>query len=709
MNSRVALMRWGLLAWVLVTLPVTAQPEAPQPTVGPIQPEVVVVDDFPYSWLHWWETAGWRYMEEEAGQRDRPWDHPAARRYRAEAEAALLARLNDRDAKVREQALLALARMGYEPLVERLFPPRSIEQRIAEEEAELFPDEPVVGGNPSEEVVPAVTTFLEDRNAGVRCAGWLALGLLDTAASREALLHDVKLGEEDAAARAIGIGLMSVLDVRLRAALEQILGDPSASIEVKRWAVWALGRHDSVAGDDGMDAVLRRVPSTFVISEALGSDGYVWRRGGANWLARVLEYDPSVRQWAGYLQLRDMPSDGAYGSSPGGLAMQSRTAASLALLRIPPEKDASARARLAGLLIARASSGTRDGWAEAHRGPDALAFAVHQMDAVSGLDQLFTLMQGTSTVPPPPPTLDEDGEPIPRDRPNEPIDAYFPDRPVRGYAAIGIGLMLRRMTPGTQLHEAHPAEIRPRDLDRIKRRFGQRLANEITDFDEPMEYRAACALALGLSDDPRYIPELNARLSRLGAGDELVLGYGLLALAMLGEAEAADVALRYVTRPGAVGGKWDILGRGAAMQAVALLGDDAGQAGRGTLTGAWGKNPWVSLAAAECAAQAGWYGLAPMALESAREGRGASRLAGVIALGALYESRYPSPLASITRDANYTLAFRPDRFDQTQELVLPVEGEPAPPEPSDYRPADWPIRRFYIYADPYLYDVLLRR
>lgn len=709
MNSRVALMRWGLLAWVLVTLPVTAQPETPQPTVGPIQPEVVVVDDFPYSWLHWWETAGWRYLEEEAGDRDRPWDHPAARRYRAEAQAALIARLNDRDAKVREQALLALARMGYEPLVERLFAPRPIEQRIAEEEAELFPDEPAVGGDPAGVVVPAITTFLEDRNAGVRGAGWLALGLLDTAASREVLLHEVKLGEEDAAARAIGIGLMSVLDVRLRAELEQILGDPSASIEVKRWAVWALARHDSVAGDDMMDAVLRRVPSTFAIGEVLGADGYVWRRGGANWLARVLEYDPSVREWAGYTQLRAIPKEGAYGSSPRGLAMQSRIASSLVLMRMPPEENASVRARLAGVLIARAKSGTRNGWAEAHRGPDTLAFAVHQVDAGLGLEQLFKLMQGTSTVPPLPLTLDEDGEPIPRDRPAEPTEVYFPERPVRGYAAIGVGLLLRRMTPGTELHDRHPAEIRPRELDRIKRRFGQRLANEITDFDEPMEYRAACALALGLSDDPRYIPELNDRLSRLGAGDELVLGYGLLALAMLGEAEVADVALRYVTRPGAVGGKWDILGRGAAMQAIALLGDDAGQAGRETLTGAWNKNPWLSLAAAECAAQAGWYELAPIALEAAREGRGTSRLAGVIALGELFETRYPSPLASITRDANYTLAFRPDRFDQTQELVLPAEGEPAPPEPSDYRPADWPIRRFYIYADPYLYDVLLRR
>jgi len=451
------------------------------------------------------------------------------------------------------------------------------------------------------------------------------------------------------------------------------------------------------------------------------NEQYVWRRGGSRWLTDVIGYEPGVRDWAGYLALRQLPRSGAYGSSPTGLAMQSRVAASLTLAGQAPLADQRHRDQLHELLIARVSSATRDGSGQAHRGPDILALACHEPDAYAGLALMYKLMGGFSIVPPEPPKVDENGRLIDPNQPAQagPQEIWYPDRPSRGFGAIGMGLMLRRMMPGNALHQRSPLALRRSEDERMRRLYRRRLADDITDFDEPMEYRAACALALGLSNDREAIPELAVRLSRLGPEDELVLGYGLLALAMLGEPDAAEVARRYITRPGGVDNGWDVQGRRTAAMAIALLGERSPEAGRAALTGAWGKNAWTGLAVADAAASTGWYDVTPQVIESVRGQSDTWRLAGIMALGRMFDDRYPSPLASIAQGANYTLTFRPDAYDLTRQRQVPVTPSidgvdgavPQPPaDPiSDYRPDGWPLRRFYIYANPYLYDVLLRR
>lgn len=712
-----------IVGLVMTSAIAVAQPD--DPPVGATTPTPQPLDDFAFTWLHWWESFGEQYLEESIQIRPRPWDHPSARRWKQEAIAALRPHLNHRDARVREQTVLALARMGYEPLLARLTPPEPAKEPVDVDELDGLDgleglddlddlDDPL---DPIEPPKPG--SLLEDRDVGVRCAGWIALGLIDTVEARLVLLHEGALPEQEEAARAVGIGLMSIVDGDWRLKLESILGDPRLSIEVKRWAVWALNRHDTVANDDLMDAVLRRVPSTFAISEVMLGDRYVWRRGGSRWLTDVIGYDPAVRDWAGYTALRRVPRGGAYGSSPMGLAMQTRAAAALALAQQSPLEDQRQQDQLHTLLMARVSSASRDGSGQAHRGPDILALACHEPDPYTGLELMYKLMGGFSIVPPEPPKVDERGNLLEPDKPlqTEPQEIWYPHRPVRGFGAIGMGLMLRRMTPGTELHARAPITLRRSEDQRIRRLYRRRLADDITDFDEPMEYRAACALALGLSNDTAAISELAERLSRLGPEDELVLGYGLLALAMLGEPDAAEIVRRYVTRPGGVDNGWDIQGRRAALRAVGLIAERSPQAGRAALQGAWGKNAWVGLAVADAAGSTGWYDLTPQVIESVRGESKTWRLAGIMALGRMFEDRHPSPLDAIAREANYTLAFRPDGYDirrQRQAQLTPtIDGvagpAPAPDPASTYQPEDWPIRQFYIYANPYLYDVLLRR
>ena len=63
------------------------------------------------------------------------------------------------------------------------------------------------------------------------------------------------------------------------------------------------------------------------------------------------------------------------------------------------------------------------------------------------------------------------------------------------------------------------------EVERLKRRFGYRLMRAVADEREPVSYRAACALALGLAGDVRYRKELSAELGKLRSGDEAVLAF----------------------------------------------------------------------------------------------------------------------------------------------------------------------------------------
>jgi len=640
------------------------------------------VEDYDFEWVSWFEMQGRGYLHEALSERLLPWDTPASRRWRGDAVEALTSALEDADDGVRASAVLALGRMREKELAGRILP------------SEQGPG------------------LLLDESEDVRVSAWASLGLLDTEETRAALAAaPVESSDElDRATQAMAIGLLGKPDRVHRNWLIARLDDPGESLEVKRWCVWAVRHHDDASHDAVFDAALGGLASTFVMDEVLLSRGYVERSGGVQRMIDVMRYHPDVRGWAGYRSLALMPAEGAFGSTPRRLAMETRIAASLTLAQLPRPEREEDRRELLSHLRRRMLPGNSEQAMDFNRGFDTISYFMHCDASNEELDLLYDLMRGFTLLLPDDPAvsagLKEGEEPRPED-----LRVRQSDNAVRGYAALSAGLIIRRATEGNGLYRSRPIVGREAiEIERLKRRFGQRLMRAVADRGEPMSYRAACALALGLSGEGRYRAELIEELSKLQAGDEAVLGYGLLSLAMLGEDRAADPARRYVTRPGAVAGMDDQLGRRAAMRALALIGARGGEDVKLGLAEAWGRDPWVSLSAAEATAQAGSYEAMPTILKAMKSESPTWRRAGAVSLGVVFDSAYPSRLSMLVEGANPTVSMRgdlqKDGFTAPLGLTDLAADDRQGVTASERAGSDWPMSRLYALGDPFVFEAM---
>ncbi|XAM00042.1 hypothetical protein OT109_01380 [Phycisphaeraceae bacterium D3-23] len=667
------------------------------------------VFDYAFSWVYWWEAHGQTYLRESVAERELPVNSPPTRRFRGDAIDALLPMLDDTDARVREQAVIALARIGHTPLEDAILG---------------WPDEPV----PEDRW--ASGWLIDDPDESVRCACWVALGLLDTERARAKLAEPIALPEREQVSRVGGIGLLPALAEGHLSALSALLTDIETSAEVKRMAVWAVTRHDAAIDPQRRDAMYRwameNIASPFVLSQVLLSRGFVERSGGTDWLVQVLRYYPSVRELPGYAAIRAQPDGTSHGSSPTRLSMETRLAALQTLAVLPPPESLRDRLELRETLLRRAMAGNRAGVLDFNRGVDAIAFALHSDAGPEDLDRLYDLLRGYTIIPADEAEPHEEGA----DLTAADLLERQSENDVRSYTAIAIGLLIRRETEGTALYDAWPREhLRGIQLDRLKRRFGQRLARAIADMDEPMGYRAACALALGLTADPQYVPVLTEELGRLQGGDEVVLGYGLLALAMLGDERVADPVLRYVNRRGSIGEIDDLLGRRAALQALGVLGDSGADASRLTLEGAWGRDPWLSIEVGRTTLWTGTYDAVPKMLTASRSASVRWRVASALSLGAALDQSFPPRIEALSDSAPFAMSYRRvpppetevevpgvivprppingegDLVDGTDPSDGPVADEPAA-EPT-YYPEGWPMRDLPARGNPFWFDRLL--
>jgi HEAT repeat protein len=661
--------------------------------------------DYDFPWLYWWELNGQAYLREAIGERELPVDAPSTRRFSRDAIAALIPMLDDDEPRVREQAVLALARIGFDRL----------EIALIGQDGE------------TRELDPRDSAWMiDDPSVRVRSAAWLAMGLLETERTRAYLAQPIVLPEVEQASRVAAIGLLTELDDDHLAALTALLIDPDTSQEVKRWVVWAVDRHDASLPTARREAVYRwaldNVASPFVLIQLLRSTDYIRRSGGVDRLMQVIRYYPSVREWPGYDAIRAMPAGLSHGSSVTRVGMETRVAAVQTLAELQPPDRPRERAELRETLIRRAMAGNRGGELDFNRGADTIAFALMCDATPEDLAVLYDLLRGFTVLPP-----DQADPSIPREELNE-MDLLLRQatNPVRGYAAIAVGLLIRRETEGTALYDAWTG---PRldgiELERLKRRFGERLARAIADEDEPMGYRVACALALGLTADPRYIPELTEELGRLQAGDEAVLGYGLLSLAMLGETRAAETVKRYVTRLGGIVSTEDLIGRRAALQALAVLGERGGSDTREVLSRVWGRDPWLSIEVARTTHWSGLYDEMPEVLTSTRSASMRWRVAAAMSLGAALDRDFPPRIEALAEGGVYAMSYRwPEGYEPEAEeeparprrpgvIRLPPrdsdEAEDAGPPPTPLnRPPGWPIREIPAYGNPFLFERLMR-
>lgn len=647
------------------------------------------VEDYDFSWVYWFEMHGQRYLREAVAERGLPWDTPASRRWRDGAVVALRGALDDESGRVRGAAVLALGRMGDSGLVDVLLP------EAAEQGAGA-------GGDAGD---GQAVSLLLDRSAEVRLSAWAALGLLDTPRTRAALAAEPLAGAEEraVASQAMAIGLLGELSGAHERWLAARLEDASASAEVKRWCVWSLGRHAVGSVDGVYRALLADEPSTFIIGELLGDRGFVQRSGGSGLLIDVLGYHPDVRGWAGYRSLSGLPAGGLYGSTPRRLAMESRVAASLTLAELPLSESVAQRRELLGVLKPRLIGGNSAQAMDFPRGFDTIAYFMHSDASQADLDLLYDQMRGYMWMMADDPavadSLEEGEGPEPED-----LRSRQSDNEVRSYAALAAGLLIRRSTQGTELFEDRPITGRRAiEIERLQRRFGVRLMRAVADSNEEMSYRAACALALGLTGNDRYRAELVTELGRLRAGDEAVLGYGLLALSMLGEGRVAEPARRYVTRPGLVKGMDDRLGRRAALRALGVVGERGGEDLDEALVKSWGRDPWVSLSAAEASAWSGRYGAVPAMTEALGSESARWRWAAAVSLGIVFDRAFPSRLSPLVEGVNPTMSYRPKAQDAPKEDGGVVVEQP----PDAPRLPRWPMPSLHALGDPFVFGPLL--
>jgi hypothetical protein len=189
-------------------------------------------------------------------------------------------------------------------------------------------------------------------------------------------------------------------------------------------------------------------------------------------------------------------------------------------------------------------------------------------------------------------------------------------RPGRGLAAIGVGLLLEELGGVPQKVEGISTEYanrvrrrqNGRDLDIVFSRYDvqrdppdQTLMMHLRNKTQPSEFRSATAMALGIGGQRQRADDLKQVLDSVEPGQESVFGYGLLALALWGDADVLAYGQRLGQAATSVDpAKWiaaygrqplkleELMARRAAAQALGLTGDPAAIP---LLVAQWGRHP----------------------------------------------------------------------------------------------------------------------
>ncbi len=468
-----------------------------------------------WSWLHWWEANRHVYLGHEDDERDR--EARPVRRQTAPPEvvAALVEATRAKSPQVRAAAALALGRTGAQTQTDRL------------------------------------VQLVSDSSRDVRQAAWLALAMIGGDQARDFLLQAHQgLGEDETIGWLVGIALMddpsdSVYD-NVRRLLTQ-----SRSVDVREMAVWLI-RHRRPAGYlPLMRKIVRESPDAQAVSQAVLALGEHADPEDVKLLSNLYHQsgdwhrNPALSEaWGRY-------------TGPGWImawqwvdAVGIRTAAGIALGHYRGDFDRR-KPSLAVRALNRAYKMIQVGqyqkryrldlgWIHQGPGSDAgqlndpahleLRVGLISLGRVGRLNEaelLAEVMEGRHEL--------LHG----RRRPTVVDHGAF--SPSRGFAALGLGVLLRRW------HEAAQAGVRPNEYERVRRRMTRRLRAIIAD-DENPSVRAAALTALGISGDEKNIETLR-ETARDWSKDATLAGYGIMALGMLGAPDTAALAGRYLGHP----------------------------------------------------------------------------------------------------------------------------------------------------------------
>ncbi len=605
------LRAWGLRGVLLagVVMGVHAPAWAQLPTGSASSQRVGVSDvDRRITWVHWWEANRDTYLMQALKREGRAQRKvPADAEFLKQAVDALIesTKLDDSEepglTRVRVASTMSLGKIGTDAAVDRLI--------------ELTAD-------------PQQT---------VRTAAWLAIGASGHDRAKQELLEpSTTLKANDRSARAAALGLLNRGNTQAIDILKKELADAQV-FDDQRVILQSLRLlHAPDLAKIGRE-VLRRTNSVNVASEAILGIGMDPKPDDAELMLALLRGGSPVNSFA---------------YSNNGLTSETCFAAAQVL-------DGYAGFitdnRLRRVLTKYVFKTTPNGVGDYYRGAALLSLIPlaeredeHVFEeALDGRTRVSDIDERTDAR-----------HELPREREFRRLDD-----PIRGYAAIAMGMYLVRFTDELPQQQAVPVGY-PHEIERANRRFLNHLNRLLSNSHESPDLRAAAAMGLAFSGHPDAAEMIAKALQEADPDELMVIGYGTLAMALLGDERAAIPAGRYLKQLGKSRGAQrfnpdnathDVLGLRAMALALGLVGGDQAAS---ALSDAWATDPWLSL---ESAKALGWVeddrlaeSLIASLLENPKEPEAALAAMG---LGELFESARPSRLARLSVGSNYTYSY----------------------------------------------------
>lgn len=417
------------------------------------------------------------------------------------------------------------------------------------------------------DAVTRLLQLLNDQDDAVGEVAWMALGLAHTQAAREKLLDPGTLSSRQTLGWVVAIALMDKPPENVLRTLA-VLVKQDRDMEVARMALWAMSVHNPPGLLDAARVIAKQSFDPIATSQALLILGKNQQTVDLSLLKGVM-----LTRGRGILASTDAIVQSVTSETPaietnqqGATLSAIRASAAIALGQyvIAPEDKYSQRARGALRdffeappvpLVPAAGVRFRSDFTHSAALSYEIRFAASSLGRIGyGEDaQLLVKILRTRSL---------------SDYRGRLTDARFFLR--RGHAALALGNYLRRMTQlGIQIEPTDipdatdrsatgdaalwrnrgPLEGESADQTRYAIRKALRgLIDTASDPQEPYDLRAACVLALGVSNSPARTIDIRNILKSRGGQDHVVAAYGVLALGLLGDTDTLTLAAKLLNQ-----------------------------------------------------------------------------------------------------------------------------------------------------------------
>lgn len=657
-------------------------PPKPDKPAAPTIPtfNVEVIRPPRWSWIHWWE-ANRDLQPEPQSQGSMIRERPISQEMRKQVRESLLATLEEaaqsqeerasstrgtkaqraaldfQDARVRSAALMALGRMGD---------PEDVE--IIADFARNDPDE------------------------SVRRTAIVALGLTGAPEAEQLLIEDRELRGDTLDVRTAALGLMERIRRPSIARLQKTVVTKDANLG--SLATWALNNRNEPTTLAMFQRILRESPSVWLASDALLSMGHTCRPEAIPLLAELLLDGPGAQKIAAYRLLSQRQGMINQGHRYQATTEQKVRRDYEAALRQHQQSGGTGPPPPAPQVLPgpTVTSGVEWTHASSLRGSAAMALGMidHPKSREALLraltlpdDHYSELYKGHALI-----SLGKIGDGQCLDAllaflsARGPYQKYY-DSPLRGYAAIGLGLYAQRNAqalPGAQASDAEPHGTSRRpgarsqtsqpaeeteeagSADSEQPLFAVALAalsDRMLDPRELVETRTACALALGLTGRPEALPPLQALAKLVRPGDGTIpgysplVGYSLLARGMLHDHTIIEQARAFLTVTSNRTDMNALLGQRAAILGLGLLDN---QDAIPVLQDAWHLNYYASREVILALSLSRSTNAGEILLDLLEQSEDPMERAYIsLCLGEVFGKTEQSPLTRFFSDTNYTI------------------------------------------------------